>query len=268
MKIPYFRWAAILIAIISFGIAAFFVGKICYTEWEYAKGDSVYEELIEEAVMYVPEVPDESPEPDGISDQKETGNDSMLLPEIDFSALKEINQDVIGWLYLPDTVISYPVVQGEDNVYYLKHLADGTYNSNGCLFVDHNNQKNFTDDNTLIYGHHMNSGKMFASLVKYKEQSYYDEHPIAYLLTPEKMYRIEFFAGYTASVDSSAYMISLGSREEKIKWLKEMFHKSDFDAEVTVYPEDSVVTFSTCEYSFQNARYVVHGRLVEMEEGD
>lgn len=64
-----------------------------------------------------------------------------------------------------------------------------------------------------------------------------------------------------------AYMISWSSREDKIEWLKEMFHNSDFYSDVTVYPYDHIVTFSTCEYSFQNARYVVHGRLVEMTEG-
>lgn len=266
MKVPYFRWAAILMAIISFGIAAFFAGKIYYAEREYAKGDHVYEELLKDAVHFEPEVPGESPEPDGISDQEETGNDSMLLPEIDFAALKEVNRDVIGWLYLPDTVISYPVVQGEDNTYYLKHLADGTYNSNGCLFADHNNQKNFADDNTLIYGHHMNSGKMFASLVKYKEQEFYEAHPNIFFITEDAAYQIELFAGYTTSADSDAYLISLSTREEKIGWLKELFHQSDFYADVTVSAEDHIVTFSTCAYDFYNARYVVHGKVTALEQ--
>ncbi len=122
----------------------------------------------------------------------------------------------------------------------------------------------FSDDNTLIYGHHMNSGKMFASLVEYADQSYYDEHPICYVSTPEKDYMIEIFSGYVTTADSQAYMISLSNREEKVEWLKELFHNSDFYSEVTVYPDDYIVTFSTCEYSFQNARYVVHGRLVEI----
>lgn len=261
MKVPYFRWAAIIMAIISFGIAAFFAGKIYYAEREYTKGDSVYDALLEEAVAFEPAVPGKLPEPDG---RKEDGE----FPEVDFSALKEVNQDVAGWLFFPNTVINYPVVQGTDNQYYLKHLVDGTYNANGCLFVDYKNQQDFEDDNILIYGHHMNSGKMFASLVKYQTQSYYDAHPTAYLITPEKTYRVEIFAGYIATADSEAYKITLCDRKEKIEWLKELFHKSDFDADVTVYPEDTIVTFSTCEYSFQNARYVLHGRLVEIEEGE
>ena len=175
MRSTIFRWAAIIMAIISFGIAAYFVGKIYYAEQEYTEGDAVYEEIIEKAVVTMPEVPGENPEPDGMAEIQETQENEAesIVPEIDFDALKTVNEDVVGWLYLPDTVISYPVVQGDDNSYYLKHLVDGTYNANGCLFMDHKNQRDLKDDNTLIYGHHMESGKMFASLVKYKDQEFY-----------------------------------------------------------------------------------------------
>lgn len=257
MKTSWTKWVAIILALICFGVAAFFSWKIYSTEKEYAKGDAVYDEI---AQALSTEAPDGNLES---SVDEEIIEEGILT--VDFDELKAINSEVVGWLYLPDTVINYPVTQGMDNSYYLKHLYDGTYNANGCLFMDCKNSLDFTDDNILIYGHHMNSGKMFASLVKYKTQSYYEAHPMAYLITPEKIYRIEIFAGYTATVDSMAYMISLGDRKEKIEWLKEMFDKSDFEANVTVYPEDTIVTFSTCEYSFQNARYVVHGRLVEME---
>lgn len=272
MKSSIFRWVAIIMAVLSFGIAAFFAGKIYYTEKEYAEGDAVYEEIMEQAVISVPEVPGESPEPDGEAMnqdfQEELGTEtSSIVPEIDFAALKAVNEDVVGWLYLPDTVISYPVVQGGDNSYYLKHLVDGTYNANGCLFMDCKNQRNLTDDNTLIYGHHMDSGKMFASLVKYKDQEFYATHPVMYFLTEDKAYQVELFAGYTTTADAEAYMISISTREEKIEWLKEMFHSSDFFADVTVSALDHIMTFSTCAYDFHNARYVLHGKLTIMEAG-
>ena len=270
MKASIFRWAAIIMAIFSFGIAAYFAGKIYYTEKEYAEGDAVYEEIIEQAVILKPEVPGESPEPDGEMESQEMTDETELvsmIPEIDFAALKAVNKDIVGWLYLPDTVISYPVVQGEDNSYYLKHLVDGTYNANGCLFVDCKNQKYLADDNTLIYGHHMDSGKMFASLVKYKSQEYYDAHPVMYFLTEDAVYQIELFAGYTTTADAGAYMITLSTREEKIAWLKDMFHNSDFYAEVTVSALDHIMTFSTCAYDFHDARYVLHGKVTVLEEG-
>lgn len=254
MKTSWSKWVAIILALICFGVAAFFSWKIYSTEKEYAEGDKVYEEIANAVSVEESEAPDESLES---SDNKEIIEEQPS----DESFLK-------AWLYLPDTVINYPVVQGSDNSYYLKHLMDRTYNANGCLFIDCNNSLEFTDDNILIYGHHMDSGKMFASLVKYKEQSFYDSHPICYLSTPEKEYRIEIFSGYTTTADSLAYMISWSNRGEKIEWMKEMFHNSDFHSDVTVYPYDHIVTFSTCEYSFQNARYVVHGRLVEITEGE
>ena len=272
MKASIFRWAAIIMAIFSFGIAAYFAGKIYYTEKEYAEGDAVYEEVLEQAVVSVPEVPGENPEPDGETEIQETKEETeketvSIVPEIDFGALKAVNEDVVGWLYLPDTVISYPVVQGEDNSYYLKHLVDGTYNANGCLFVDCKNQSNLTDDNTLIYGHHMDSGKMFASLVKYKDQEFYDAHPVMYFLTEDAVYQIELFAGYTTTADAGAYKITFSTREEKIAWLKDMFHNSDFYADVTVSALDHIMTFSTCAYDFHDARYVLHGKVTVLEEG-
>ena len=274
MKASIFRWATIILAIISFGIAAFFVGKIYYTEKEYAEGDAVYEDILADVVISEEEVLGESSEPTSVTEEQEEGTvetaqeENLLVPEIDFVSLKAINQDVVGWLYLPDTVINYPVVQGEDNNYYLKRLVDGSYNANGSLFVDHQNEMDFSDDNTLIYGHHMDSGKMFATLVKYKDQEFYDAHPIAYFLTEEKSYKIEIFSGYVTTPDSDSYLLTAGSREQTIAWMKEMFHNSDFCADVTIRPEDHIVTFSTCDYEFHDARYVVHGKLTALEEGE
>jgi len=274
MKASIFRWATIILAIISFGIAAFFVGRIYYTEKEYAEGDAVYEDILADVVISEEEVLGESSEPASETGEQEreteesVQEEESLVPIIDFASLKAINEDVVGWLYLPDTVINYPVVQGEDNSYYLKRLVDGSYNANGSLFVDYQNKMDFSDDNTLLYGHHMNSGKMFATLVKYKDQEFYDAHPVAYFLTEEKSYKIEIFSGYVTTPDSDSYLLTAGSREQTIAWMKEMFHNSDFFADVTIRPEDHIVTFSTCDYEFHDARYVVHGKLTALEEGE
>ncbi len=186
------------------------------------------------------------------------------LPEINFMALKEVNPDVIGWIYSPDTTINYPVVQGDDNAYYLKHLADGTENRNGCPFLDIQNRPDFTDDNSIIYGHHMQNGTMFAGISWYEDQSYYDEHPVMYLITPSATYRIELFSGYITTMDSSAYMQTFGSIPEHTDWLKEVSGRSDFRANLEISAYDRVITLSTCAYRFENARYVLHGKLVKL----
>lgn len=115
-------------------------------------------------------------------DQEET--ETLILQDIDFEALWEINKDVIAWIELPGTIINYPIVQGEDNEQYLRHLLDGSYHRFGTLFIDYRNAPDFTNDNTIVYGHHIKAGDMFCLLEEYREQSYYDEHPYFLLYTP------------------------------------------------------------------------------------
>ena len=186
------------------------------------------------------------------------------LPEINFKALRDVNPDVIGWIYSPDTTINYPVVQGSDNDYYLKHLADGTENRNGCPFLDVQNRPDFTDDNSIIYGHHMQNGTMFAGISWYDDQRYYDEHPVMYLMTPAVAYRIELFSGYITTMDSSAYMQTFSSIQEHTDWLKEVSGRSDFRANLEISAYNRVITLSTCAYRFENARYVLHGKLTKL----
>ena len=97
---------------------------------------------------------------------EETGASSISLPTVDFESLLAQGPDVKAWLELPGTVIQYPVAQGEDNSYYLKHLYDGTANKVGCLFIDYENAEDFSDNNTIIYGHNMRDGSMFSTLVE------------------------------------------------------------------------------------------------------
>ncbi|MCD7737752.1 MAG: class B sortase [Lachnospiraceae bacterium] len=158
------------------------------------------------------------------------------------------------------------LLEMEDNEFYLSHLADGTSNSNGCLFIDCRNSEGFSDENTIIYVHHMASGKMFASLIRYVEQEYYEAHPVMYLSVEGKTYPLELFAGYTTTEDSSAYRMQFDTSHEFAEWLREISAKSDFTANIRLTTENRIVTLSTCAYSFENARYVVHGRLVELDE--
>lgn len=250
-----------LLAAVCIGAAVFFGLRIYDTCRQDAESERAYGEMAQYVVpckepgkTAVPE----TPAPDGGKPE-----DAPRILNIDFSALKEASPDLVGWLYCPDTVISYPLVQGKDNSYYLSHLADGSENRNGCLFMDCENRRNMSDENTLVYGHHMASGKMFACLVSYAGQEYYEAHPVVYLVTEEKDYRLELFAGYTAAVDSDAYTLRFASKGDFAAWLVRIKGRSDFSSDVQVGEGDHIVTLSTCAYSFENARYVVHGKLTE-----
>ena len=148
---------------------------------QYSESAGAYEDIASHV-----ELPEqtEAPEDDNTETEPAGEDTSVLLPTVDFDALRETGPDIIGWLTLPDTAINYPVTQADDNEYYLHHLYDGTYNKTGCLFADYENQEDFSDRNTIIYGHNMRDGSMFATLNEYDEQSYFDGHPKMYLVTP------------------------------------------------------------------------------------
>ena len=203
-----------------------------------------------------PEYPEEEPV------ETFTLPDHIVLPEVDFDGLRAINPNVVGWIILEGTPINYPVVQGDDNYHYLDHLFNGTRNPSGAIFVDSYNLPDFVDDNTVIYGHHMRDGSMFAALERYRSQAFFDENPWVFLLTPEGNYVIKLFAGYVVDVEASSWRLEFSDDAEMQYWIDERRSRSDFISDVEVGPSDRLVTLSTCSFVFHNARYVVVGRLM------
>lgn len=109
----------------------------------------------------------------------------------------------------------------------------------------------------------MKNGTMFSGLTEYKKQEFYDAHPTVLLLTPEKNIRIEIFAGYVAGVSDKAWEIALGSDKEFGDWLEAAEERSCFKSEVHFAVTDRIVTLSICSYEFDNARFVLVGRITE-----
>lgn len=200
-------------------------------------------------------------EPEPTTEPTQEPEDAIVWPVVDFESLLEINSDVIGWIYIEGTNINYPVVQGEDNDYYLYRLFDGTYNSSGSIFMDYRNHEDFLDPNTVLHGHHMRNDSMFANITEYKNQSYYDAHPYALLLTPDGNYKLEFFAGYVTGLDSIAWKMRFSSDRDFAAWLDQTIGESCFSSDVVPTAQDRLVTLSTCTYEFENARFVLVGVL-------
>lgn len=188
--------------------------------------------------------------------------DISAWPQIDFDGLADINPDIVGWIYIDGTNINYPVVQGTDNDYYLKHLFDGTYNRSGCIFLDYRCDADFSDRHSIVYGHHMNNKTMFGGLMNYKDQTFYDEHTAALLVTPDAYYKIRFFSGYVSDDWGNAWDLDRDDAEFTA-WLKEIQEKSCFKTTYAPEPEDRIVTLSTCTYEFDNAKFVLHGYICE-----
>ena len=189
----------------------------------------------------------------------------IVVPiQVDFDALRAANQDVVAWIYCPDTPINYPIVQASDNEYYLRRLLDGTTNTYGTLFMDYRNDDDFSDWNSIIYGHNIHDDLMFGSLLNYESRSYFRAHPIIFLLTPEQNYAIKIMAGFLESPNSALYNALNASETEKGQLYAHWYDASDFVSGIVPEKTDRLVTLSTCSYVYNNARYVLIGVLEEV----
>lgn len=178
---------------------------------------------------------------------------------IDFDQLLAQYPNAVGWLYCEGTPINYPVMQSDDNDYYLRRLPNGTYNTAGSLFADYRCGEIRETNNYIIYGHNMKNGTMFSSLTKYKSQSYYDEHPALYFYTPEGDYKIELIAGFVSKPTGEVY-----NTEQTYEQVLEYCSRSTFRSAVIPRNEGRYISLSTCSYEYENARYVVIGELEEI----
>ena len=249
-------------------LAGFLFGayRIYATNAAYEADRKVYSGAALEYVAAVPDIaPETEPEPD------EDGREPIYAPlRVDFEKLAEDCPDIQGWIYCEDTNINYPVMQGTDNDFYLHHTYLGDYAAAGSIFLEAANSPGFADSNSIIYGHHMRDKSMFAGLSDWASQEYYDAHPVMWLLTPEQDYMVELFSGYVTPAGSDAYAVFQGPSEWLDDYLDAALASSDFECSPDFVPEGDAryVLLSTCDYTFQNARYVLHGKLVPADRLD
>ena len=239
-----------------FGFSAF---KIISTLRGYKIAEDNYNALSQQFVTASTPKPSAAPG----EEQEEPAEVSPI--NVDFAALQAQNPEAAGWIYSPNTVINYPIAQTEDNFTYLDHLLSGEVNANGTIFIDCQNAKDFSDKNPLVYGHNMNDGSMFASLRNYRDAAYYPEHPCLYISTPEKNFRLDLFAGLVTEPDSFVYARYFDEDEQFLAYVESAKAESTFQSDVEVGIDDKICVLSTCTYEFTNARYVVIGKLVEIQ---
>ena len=243
----------------------FFGGLLAFSGWKvvsilstYQQGADSYENL--EQYIQIPTQP-QVLEPETVPAETANWADSILWPQVDFEALARVNPDIVGWIVIEGTNINYPIVQGRDNSYYLNHLFDGTRNAAGCIFMDAACRGDFTDVHSIIYGHHMKNKTMFAGLMAYKDQSFYEEHATAFLLTPAGTYQIRFFSGYVANNQSDGWERDFYHERDFENWISDLVSRSCFQAQWTPGEDERIITLSTCTYEFDSAKFLLHGYL-------
>lgn len=203
-------------------------------------------------------------------------------PDVDFpegmnikwAKLYAANQDFVGWINIPGTSISYPLVQGKDNDEYL-YLDFNRQNTNyGNPFMDYRNDIQDLDKNTIIYGHHMRDNMIFAPLKEYKSTSTFQKSPIIELSTlyddyTFKIYGVFFTNAYPEQNNGYVFNFmhtSFGSNDNFMEYIEQVDMRKLYTTGVDIKPTDKIITLNTCAYEFTEARLVVIGRLVREGE--
>ncbi len=266
--------AAFLIVAIACTVVA------CAGKAKEEEAESQYESLAEQTTKSVEPTPEpsseesseeseaEPEETDPLEDLKEMG---VPIPEkeVDFEDLQEnTNEDIYAWIYIPDTPIDYPILQHDtDNTFYLEHNIDGSLGRPGCIYTENYNAKDFSDSVTVMYGHNMRVGTMFAALHKYEDSEFAEEHPYIYIYTPDGLLVYEIFSAHKTSNEHILYAHNYFTN----KWTVEKYIEDSRNVRVMggvqrenveADADNCILVLSTCVGNEPDKRYVVQGVLL------
>ncbi len=229
----------------------------------YKKGQDEYMDLKELCIIQ----PKEESELPALNEQ-EPVEEKLFLPEdapawnhIDFEKLHEISGNVVAWIELPGIDASYPVMQAEDNEYYLHRDINGDYLFAGSIFMDRYNDPKLRNMNTIIYGHNMNDRSMFGKLREYRNKEFYDGCPYFWIYTDEFSYLYQIFSVHPASDGSSTFTVKFIDADSFDSWLNKMKNSSEVSNDITPNITDQIVTLSTCT-GINSEKQVVQGILI------
>ena len=199
-------------------------------------------------------------------------DDGIVVPDVlpEYKTLYNSNKNLIGWIKIDDTIIDYPVMQCGDNEFYLTHNFDSEEDVAGTLFLDCNCDVLRGSDNYIIYGHHLQSGRMFSSIGEYESESYYESHKYIQFDTiyERQLYQVMYaFRSRVYTEDEVTFkyyqFIDANSEEEFNSYMAEMEAESFYDTGVRAFYGDQLLTLSTCDYQEQNGRFVVVAKRIQ-----
>lgn len=219
---------------------------------------------LQKSTAPAPSLPGSSPEPEKTENPPEPLPEEALgLVDIDLEALRAVNEDVVGWIEIPGTELSYPLVQGTDNQYYLTHNWKKEANSGGAVFLESTNSRDLSDFHTIAYAHRMRNDTMFGTLKYYENPDFWQEHPRVYVVTADGIYRYDIFAAQEAGVKGIVYRLDIETNRLKEEFLQYCIERSIVDTGVLPEIDDRILTLSTCTDNGHAKRWVVHGYLAQ-----
>ena len=246
-------WKFIVPFLIAFAVFLVAVIKLGMLLWEYYKGGR-YRDLKESVVSAREDT-------DGLKEQ-EAGF------FVDFEKLRKVNPDVVGWIRIEKLGISYPIVQGEDNEYYLAHTFYKKENKCGSIFMEAENQGDFSDQNTFVYGHNMKDKSMFARLNEFREEDTFHENPEFYIYTPAGVRKYKIYSCQIAALGGESFRHQFSGVDDYSRWQEEVQARSLYVMGVEPKATQSTVTLMTCTPAGEGYRFLVHGALEEEAETD
>jgi len=190
--------------------------------------------------------PELSPDPENEVVQQPLGADAEYLLHLNISALQEENPDVLAWIAIPGTGVDHPLLRGCDNNEYLYTAWDGSYNIAGSIFIDSETSPDFSDFNSIIYGHNMADGSMFGTLTKYRSEEFCRENPVICIADGSGVFRYEIFSVHDAATDSPAYWLGKPSQTKRKSFIANSLYRSVVDLDLMPGIEDKILTLSTC----------------------
>lgn len=221
--------------------------KIVDKVMEYKKADNVYEKI---------RIEKEELKNSYINNEDDTEKDGRGNIFID-------NEDYRGWLNVENTNIDYPVLQSYDNQYYLDKDINREYLMSGSIFMNYLND-GFNDENTVLFGHNMRNKTMFAQLKKYKEKEFfYGDNDIVIEVENDKVLKYKVFSAYVTDSKDNYIKTNFDDKDQYKEFLEDIKNKSQYKSDIDVNENDKIITLSTCSYEFNDARMVVHGKLLK-----
>lgn len=203
------------------------------------------------------------------SDAPENAGEGLAASDryIDFDALNERNGDVIGWISVEGTQIDYPILRSKDNYDYLVADIDGEENINGSIFIDMGNAPDFSDRNTVIYGHNMKNGSMFAGLHNFEDEEFFNENREIKIYTRDGMRVYEIVAAYLTNDENILYANNFSDDDVWFKYTEDMLTNENGNIKAAeIGLDDRIITLSTCQRGEDDRRYLVAGILKREKE--